>query len=41
MLEFWGMRITLSLLSLPGSLRPRVVTPERFLSIGQIELLDI
>ena len=38
MLELWGMRSTPSLLSLPGSLWPRVVAPDRILSMGQIEL---
>ena len=37
MLEFGGMRSTLSLPLLPGSLRPEVVAPDR----GQIELFDI
>ena len=38
MLEFWGMWSTFSLLSLPGPLWPRVVAPDRVLSMGQIEL---
>ena len=38
MLEFWGMRCNLLLLSLPGPLRPRVLAPDRVLSIDQIEL---
>ena len=38
MLELWGMRITPSLPSLPGPLWPRVVTTDRVLSMGQIEL---
>ena len=37
----WGMRITPSMPSLPGPLWPRVVAPERVLSMGQIELFDI
>ena len=36
--ELWGMWSTLLLLSLPGSLRPGVVAPERILSMGQIVL---
>ena len=39
-LELWGMGST-SLPLLPGPLWPRVVTPERVLSMGQIELFDI
>ena len=38
MLELWGMRNTLSLPSLSGSLWPWVVAPYRVLSMGQIEL---
>ena len=38
MLELWVMQRTPSLPSLPGSLWPGVVTPGRFLSMGQIEL---
>ena len=38
MLKFWGMWTTPSLPSLPGPLWPRVVTPDRVLSMGQIEL---
>ena len=38
MLELWGMRSTPSLPLLPGPLWPWVVTPDRVLSIGQIEL---
>ena len=38
MLELWGMQNTPSLSSLPGSLRPRVVAPDRVLSMDQIEL---
>ena len=41
MLELWGMWSTLSLPSLPGPLWPRVVVPDRILSMGQIELFDI
>ncbi len=40
-LELWGMRSTPSLPSLQGSLWPRVVAPDRVLSMGQIELFDI
>ncbi len=35
MLEFWGMRSTPSLPSLPGPLWPRVVAPDRLLSMGK------
>ena len=38
MLELWGMLSTLLLPSLPGSLWPGVVTSDRVLSLGQIEL---
>ena len=38
MLELWGMWNTPSFPSLPGSLRPGVVVPDRVLSIDQIEL---
>ena len=38
MLELWGMRSTSSLPSLPGSIQPGVVAPNRVLSMGQIEL---
>ena len=41
MLELWGMRRTPTLLLLPGPLWPRVVAPDRVLSISQIELFDI
>ena len=34
MLELWGMRSTPSLPSLPGPLWPRVVAPDRALSMG-------
>ena len=38
MLERWGMRSTPSLSLLPSPLWPRVVAPNRFLSMIQIEL---
>ena len=38
MVELWGMWSTPLLLLLPGPLWPRVVTPNRVLSMGQIEL---
>ena len=38
MLEIWGMRNTSSLPSLPDPLCPGEVTPDRVLSMGQIEL---
>ena len=38
MQELWGMRSNLLLLSLPGQLWPRVVVPNKILSMGQIEL---
>ena len=38
MLRLWGMRSTLSLPLLPGSLWPRMVALDRALSIDQIEL---
>ena len=38
MLELWEMRSTSSLLSLPDSLWPEVVAPDKVLSMGQIEL---
>ena len=41
MLEFWGMQSTPSLPSLPGPLRPRVIVPDRVLSMGLIELFGI
>ena len=41
MLELWGMRDILSLPSLPGPLWLRTVAPDKVLSMGQIELLDI
>ena len=36
MLDLWGMRSTLFLESLSGPLRPGVVAPDRFLSMGQV-----
>ena len=41
MLELWGMRSTSSLPSLSGPLWPRVVAPDRVLSMGQIELICV
>ena len=38
MLELWGMQSTPSLPSFPGPLWPGVVSPDRALSMGQIEL---
>ena len=38
MLELWGMQRTPSLPLLPGSLSPGVVTPDKVLSMGQIEV---
>ena len=38
---FWGMRSTLSLPSLPGSLCSAVIAPDRVLSMGKIELFYI
>ena len=38
MLELWGMRNTSSMPSLPGPIWPGVVSPDRLLSMGQIEL---
>ena len=40
-LELWGMWSTPSLPSLPGQLWIGVVVPDRVLSMGQVELLDI
>ena len=37
-LELWGMQRTPSLLSLAGSIWPRVLSPNRNLFMGQIEL---
>ena len=41
MLELWGMKSTRSLPSLPGSLWPGIVIPDRVLSMGQIELNSV
>ena len=41
MLDFWEMQSTPSLPSLQGPLRPRMVTRDRVLSKGQIELFDL
>ena len=41
MLELWGMRSTSTVPLLPGPLYPRVVAPNRVLSMGQIEMFDI
>ena len=38
MQEFGGMQSTPLLPSLPGPLRPKMIAPDRVLSIGQIEL---
>ena len=38
MLEFGGIRSTPLLPSLPGPLRPKVVAPDRVLSMGQTEI---
>ena len=38
MLELWGMRGTILLPLLPGSLWPGVVAPDRVQSLGQIEI---
>ena len=38
MVKLWGMWSTPSLPSLPGPLWPGMITPERILYIGQIEL---
>ena len=40
-LKFWGMQSTSSLPLLPSPLWPRVVAPDRVLSMAQIELYDI
>ena len=40
MLELWGMRCIPSLQSLPGPLKSGAVAPDRFVSMGQIELFD-
>ena len=39
--ELWGIRSTPSLPSLPGSPWPWLLTPDRILSMGQIELFVI
>ena len=41
MLDLWGMQCTSSLPSLPEQLCPGMVAPDRVLSMGQIELLNI
>ena len=41
MLELWGIRRMPSLPSLPGPFWPGVVTPDRVLSMGQIELNSV
>ena len=41
MLKFWEMWSIPSLPLLPGPLWPRVVAPDRVLSMSQIELFDI
>ena len=41
MLELWEMQSNPTLASLPGPLWPRVVAPNRILTIGQIELFHI
>ena len=41
MLELWIRQTTPSLLSLPGPLWPGVVTPDRALSMSQIELNSV
>ena len=41
MLELWEMWSTRSFPLLPGPLWPVVVAPDRVLSIGQIEEIDI
>ena len=38
MMELWGMQSTPSLPSLPGQLWPGVVSPDRVLYMGQLEL---
>ena len=38
MLELWGIQGTSLLPSLPDTLWPGVVAPDRVLSVGQIEL---
>ena len=41
MLKFWGMRSTPLLTSLSGPLWPGVEAPDRVLSMGQMEMLEI
>ena len=41
MLELWGMQSTPLLPLIPGPLWPRVVAPDRVLSISQIELNSV
>ena len=41
MLELCEMQNTPSLPSLPGPLSPRVIAPDRILSRGQIDLIDM
>ena len=38
MLDLWGMWSTPSLSSIPGSLWPGALVPDRVLSMGQVEL---
>ena len=40
-LELWVMHCTSLMPPLPGPLRPRVVAPDRVLSMGQIELNSV
>ena len=40
-LELWGMQSIRSLPSLPAPLWPKVVVPDRVLSLGQIELFNV
>ena len=41
MLEFWGMRRTPLMSSLPGLLGPPVEAPDRALSMAQFELNSV
>ena len=41
MLKLWGIRSTSLLASLPGQIWPGFVAPDRFVSVGQIELFEI
>ena len=41
MLELWEMQNIALLPSLPGPLRPGVITPDRVLSLGQTELISV